>query len=359
MLYELSQFGFEVGVLTYKKALGELEPSRIPNLYQSLRELLIDEVYSDIVSESPAVEELSMRIRGEVPIHRMEKQEAFKYVSGVDAGSQILNLASRRYAVLSALVYSVPSGRKYYLNPEAVSFPYTSVGEKYLGVINIRREAKLYETALSFIESHNGVELLLLDGPLAFSNWWSMSGSKDDRLRLISSINRVIEKCQDKNITLAGIVKRPSARYLVYILDLQRKTDLPDSYLLHHTLMPGERTEIFSPRAAVRKTVRNAPFMDSISCPIYSFYCRPSKDWDITPVRVDIPAFSLDYLEDIADYCYSSSYWSGIPLPILRADEEVKITKRFIREVYGDLICKVSRENGEIGCLVPYWGERI
>ena len=346
-------------MLTYKKVLGEMNPSpSVPSLYQSLRELLMNEVCEDIVTTSPVIEKLTLRIREQVPIYEMKKQESFIHVSGVDAGSQILSLASRRYAVLSALVYSLPSGQTFFEAPETLSFPYTSSGAKYLGVVNIKRETKLYETALSFIEADKGVELLLLDGPLAFSNWWSMSGSKEDRQRLIESINNVVEKCQDENIILAGIVKRPSARYLMYILDLQRETDLPDSYLLHHTLLPGERTEIFSPRAAVRKTVRDAPFMDGINCPIYSFYCRPSKEWSITPVRVDLPAFSLDYIDEIADYCFSSSYWSGIPLPILRADEEVKITKRFIREVYGDLVCKVGRESGELGYLVPYWGER-
>ena len=268
-------------MLTYKKVLGEVNPSpSVPSLYQSLRELLMNEVCEDIVTASPLVEKLTLRIREQVPIYEMKKQDSFTHVSGVDAGSQILSLASRRYAVLSALVYSLPSGRTFFEAPETLSFPFTSNGANYIGVVNIKRETKLYETALSFIEADKGVELLLLDGPLAFSNWWSMSGSKEDRRRLIESINKVVERCQDENIVLAGIVKRPSARYLMYILDLQRETDLPDSYLLHHTLMPGERTEIFSPRAAVRKTVRDAPFMDGINCPIYSIANFPFLDED-------------------------------------------------------------------------------
>jgi len=351
--------GIRVEVLTYKKVVGEVKPPpSVSSLYLSLRDILLEDVCSDIIEDSPAVQELASRIRAKIPIYKMNKHEAFKRVAGVDAGSQILPLASRRYAVMSALVYSLPSGSKYFLEPESLSFPYTSAGEKYLGVVNIRREAKLYETACRFIEDKGAVDLLLIDGPLAFSNWWKMAGEPRDRQRLIKAINKLVILCQETDTLLAGVVKRPSARYLVFNLDLQRETDLPDSYLLHHALMPGERTEIFSPRTAVRKAVQDTPFMDAIRCPIYSYYCRPSKDWSITPVRIDIPAFSLGHLDEILDYCYSTSFWNGIPLPILKADEEVKITKRFIKEVYGDMISRVGRETGDLEYLVPYWGER-
>ena len=351
--------GIRIEVLTYKKVIGEAKPPlSVSSLYLSMRDLLLEDVCSDIGQISPIVHNLASRIRAKVSLFKMNKQEAFTYVAGVDAGSQILPLASRRYAVISALVYSLPSGTKYYLEPESISFPYTSAGEKHLGVVNIRREAKLYETACSYIEEKGTVDLLLIDGPLYFSNWWKMAGKPTDRKRLIDAINDLVTLCQETDTVLAGIVKRPSARYLVYNLDLQHETDLPDSFLLHHTLKPGERTEVFSPRTAVRKAVRDTPFMDAIRCPIYSYYCKLSKDWSITPVRVDIPAFSLGHLEDIANYCYSTSFWNGIPLPILKADEEVKITKRFIKEVYGDMISRVSRETIGLEYLVPYWGER-
>lgn len=351
--------GIRVEVLTYKKVVGEAKPSpSVSNLYLSLRKLLLEEVCSDIVEDSPEVQDLAKRIRAEIPIYSMKKREVFTHTAGVDAGSQILPLASRRYAVISALVYSLPSCAKHYLEPESMSFSYNSSGDKYQGVVNIRREAKLYETACSFIENKETVELLLIDGPLAFSNWWKMSGESIDRTRLLDAINKLVTLCQETNTILAGVVKRPSARYLMYSLDMQKETDLPDSFILHHTLTPGERTEVFSPRTAIRKAVRNTPFMDAIKCPIYSYYCRISSDWSITPIRVDIPAFNLGYINEIADYCYSTSFWSGIPLPILKADEEVKITKQFIKEVYGDAISRVGRETGELEYLVPYWGER-
>ena len=97
--------------------------------------------------------------------------------------------------------------------------------------------------------------------------------------------------------------------------------------------------------------------MDAIGHPVYSFYIRLSREWSIPPVRIDLPAYCLGSLDDVADYCYGSSVWRGIPLPIVRADEEVKISKRFIGEVYRDIVGRVGRNTGELSHLAPYWGE--
>jgi hypothetical protein len=348
-------------VLTYQdKTRAEedrLDPRPRLNLYLSIRNLLLDEVTSHVEEDSPAVKSLASRIRGEMEIFTTTKRQPFSEVAGADAGSQVLPLASRRYAVISALVYSIPSGNRFFLEPESFSFPYTAEGEKMKGVVNVRREAKLYETACSFVKDGPGIQLLLLDGPLAFSNWWSIAGREADRQRLIDAVRRLLTLCMEEGIAVAGVVKRPSARYLVYSLGLQRETELPDSFLMLHTLQPGERTDIFSPRSAIRKAVKASPFMDAVGHPIYSFYARLSREWSIPPVRIDLPAFCLGQLEDVADYCHGSSFWEGIPLPIVRADEEVKISKRFMGEVYRDIVGRVGRLSGEVSHLAPYWGE--
>jgi len=348
-------------MLTYRGKLedGERvdEKASGPSLYLCIRNLLIDEVTGDVERDSPTVKALASRLRQEMSFYSMTKRDPFRVVAGADAGSQVLPLASRRYAVISALVYSLPSGARFFLQPESISLPYTLAGEKLKGVVNVRREAKIYETARSFLEGEPGIDLLLIDGPLAFSNWWSMAGRERDRQRLIDAVNVLLDLCRGRGVALAGVVKRPSARYLIYDMGLQDETELPDAFLLLHALEPGERTDIFCPRTAIRRAVRSSIFMDSVICPIYSFYGRFSSDWSIPPVRIDLPDFTLGLLDDVADYCYGSSYWSGIPLPIVRADEEVRISKRFIGEVYGDIVSRVGRRRGEVSQLAPYWGE--
>jgi hypothetical protein len=346
---------------TFQKRSAEdgesLDLSTNSNLFFSIRNLLMEAVTGDVEEESAVVREIAARLRKELLLKEMKKREPFTEVAGVDAGSQVLPLASRRYAVISALVYSLPSGSRFFLPPESLSSSYAEAGERFNGVVNVRREAKLYETARSFIGEGHDVELLLVDGPLAFSNWWSIAGFEPDRRRLVDSVSGLLDDCRDAGVAVAGVVKRPSARYLVYTMGLQGLTDLPDSFLMLHTLRTGERTDIFSPRSAMRSAVSASPFMDAIGHPVYSFYGRFSGEWSIPPARIDLPDFSLGRLDDVADYCYGSSFWCGIPLPIVRADEEVRISKRFIGEIYGDILSRVGRGNGEVSHLAPYWGE--
>ncbi len=325
------------------------------NLGLSLRKLILDEITENVFTQTPKVNELSTRIREEMFITPLEKKEKYVNVVGVDAGSQIIPLASMQYAVIGALAYAMPKGKRFFLNPESLSQPY-STQRSFKGTVDIRREARLYETAYRYLENSDA-ELVLIDGPLAYSNFWQNSGEETDRQRLINAVNRLLRRCREKGITIAGIVKRPSARYLIHFLGLDKETDLTDSFLMLHTLESGEMTEIFSPRMGLRMATRSSPLMDAVDSPIYSSYVRLSKEWQIPPIRIDIPDYCLDQLDDVANYCYSTSYWNGIPYPIVKADEAVKVTKRFISDVYSEVLGRVSRVNGEITQVAPFWGE--
>jgi len=350
-----------VKVLAYKRknqlyaAMETWAPT--PNLSLSLRNLLLTEITSDILEEGPHVKELAARIRAENTFYSIRKSEAYRRVTGVDAGSQIIPLASRQYAVLGALAYSLHDGHRFFLQPESFSQPYSLVGDRFPSTVNLRREAKLYETATRFLDEHGGTELLLIDGPLAFSNVWMNAGREEDRRRLIDAVNGLLKKCKRLGVVIVGVVKRPSARYLIHYIGLQDDTDLPDSFLMLHTLEPGQRTDIFAARTAMRMASRGSGFMDSVDEPIYSFYARLTGEWSILPIRVDLPAFCLSEIDDVANYCYATSLYNGVPLAIVKADEAVKVTRRFISDVYSEIVTRVGREVGEVSQLAPYWGE--
>ena len=97
--------------------------------------------------------------------------------------------------------------------------------------------------------------------------------------------------------------------------------------------------------------------MSLLDIPIYCFYGKMTKEWSFPPIRVDLPANNLSALDDIADYCYGTAINTGVPFPLVKADEEVKISRQFMAEVYGEIVCKVSRCIGEVRGLAPYWGE--
>lgn len=327
------------------------------NVCLSIRELIINEISNNVINDKPKIMELSDKIREKFCFFPMTKHESFKIVVGTDASSQILPLAAQSYGIISALSYMLPHGETFYLPPESFILHKNLNSVKFKNVINIRREAKLYETAKAFLEFHPETELLLIDGPLVFSDWWLLSGDKRDKNRLIKAVENLLHVCNKSRVAIAGVVKRPSARYLMYHLGLDQYSSFSDSYILLHTLHPGERTDLFSPQLALKNISYPSLIMDAIGASIYSFYARMSKEWSIPPIRIDVPNYCLEQIDDIADYCYASSITKGIPLPIVKADEEVKISRRFVSEVYSEIIGCISRNDGEIRQLAPFWGE--
>ena len=192
-------------MLSLEERAGVVEGAKRPSgsLSLSIRDLLLREISSDVASEQPSVAMLAARIREEMSLFPMTKHEAYKQVAGVDAGSQILPLASKRYGVVSALVYSVPEGSKFWMPPESMSLPYGVAGNRFEGMVNARREAKLYETAAVYLRNHKETEFLIVDGPLAFSDWWGVSGCHKDQKRLLDAVNGLLSLSREVNVTVA------------------------------------------------------------------------------------------------------------------------------------------------------------
>jgi len=332
-------------------------PAQANNLSLSLRNLILSEITENVFNETPKINKIVETIRKELEITPLKKVEEYVQVLGVDAGSQVIPLASMQYAVMGAIAYGFPYGRRFFLQPESLSQPYGDSMSHFRSLVDIRREAMLYETACGYIEHYPDVEVVFIDGPLAFSNWWAKVGEESDRQRLIDAVNRLLRMCHKQDIVVAGVVKRPTARHLVHFLGLERETEYTDSFIMLHALEAGERTEVFSPKTGLRMATRSSPIMDAIDAPIYSSYLRISKEWQTPPIRLDLPAYCLDELDEVANYCYATSYWNGLPLPIVKADEEVKVSKRFIADVYSEVLSRVGRVSGEISQLAPFWGE--
>lgn len=97
--------------------------------------------------------------------------------------------------------------------------------------------------------------------------------------------------------------------------------------------------------------------MNLIDHSMYSFYMRSSSNPLLPPIRIDIPEFMLDSVDDLAAYCYSTAIRNGIPLPIIKADEEVRVTKKFVNEVYSELIPRLENRFGASSLAAGVWGE--
>jgi len=341
---------------TLIRSLLKTRATTYPRLCLALRNLILDEVSKDVQNDLLKLPQVVEAIKEKIAICSVDRKIAYNRVAGVDAGSQRVPLASRWFAVIAALVYVLPDAERYFTNPESIKLPYGFSSENFQETVSLRRETKLFETAASFLMNRESVDLVLVDGPLAFGNWWTNKGEKQDRLGLISSINLLLNVCAERGIAVAGVVKRATARYLINYLGLRQQTALSDAFVLLQTLKPGERTDVFSPREALRRTVRAAPFMDRIDYPIFSFYLRSSSSSLSPPIRVDVPKFMLKSVDAIASYCYATAVHEGIPLPIVKADEEVKVTKNFVDAIYAELIPRLENRFGASSMAAGIWG---
>jgi len=342
--------GSQISSLLKKRA------TTYPRLCLALRNVILNEVSKDAQKDLLRLPQVISTIKEKINLYSVEHKIAYNKVAGVDAGSQRVPLASRWFAVIAALVYRLPNAERYFTNPEVIRLPYSFSGEKFHEIVSLRREAKLFETSVSFLMNREPVDLILIDGPLAFGNWWVNKGEKQDRSALISSINLLLNLCAEKDVAVAGVVKRGTARYLINYLGLRQTTSLSDAFVLLQTLKPGERTDIFSPREALKRTMRAAPFMDRIGHHIFSFYMRSSSNYLSPPIRIDIPEFMLGSVDALASYCYSTAVRDGIPLPIVKADEEVRVTKRFVGEIYSELIPRLENRFGASSLAAREWG---
>lgn len=315
-----------------------------PKFCLMVREVVLERLLANAENDNALIKGIIEEVKGRGRFYPIDTSTTIKLVAGADAGSYVFPLSSRYLAVISSVVHRLPESRCYFLKPVAVEHPHVISDEKFDEILCLNREAFLFRAATQYIKSNSDeVELLLVDGPLAFSNWFSCIGREEDRQFLASCVNDLLDYCERAGICVAGVVKRATARCYLKHLGLEQKTVLSDSSVLIHVLRKGYRTELFSPASS---------FMDRINFLIDSFYARFSADDIISPVRIDMPKFSEGSVDDVASYCYIKAHFLGIPLPITKADEDARLAKRFMREIYAEALSKAKRRFGSISWLL-------
>ena len=88
---------------------------------------------------------------------------------------------------------------------------------------------------------------------------------------------------------------------------------------------------------------------------------------DMTPYRIDIGGIAtkgdrLDTDLIVKSLGFIKNYMTslGIPFPILKVDEEVKLSRRLIREIYDDMRYRyLNRRKGKMLTIKAIWGEYL
>ncbi len=283
-------------------------------------------------------------------------------IAVVDGGSNIISLNAGFLGIVASLGIIVEGDRvvrRVVAEPEIVPSNPEELGlyetlDQIVSVLDKIREAKVFETATKLLNWNP--ELLIIDGPLIPYGALAKVATelrieKAALKRYRGAVIRLHRESLKTKTSVIGFVKRPRSKYLREILGFK---DIYDHVVLSATLREGEYYP--NPPMEVPASPEWFHELDIVKLvrevkPKFTFI-RMNKS--LPPFRVDFGHLTRGYAE-ILNYLYSTRTRDGIPYVIMKADEEVKITRKLIRELYEDALhsCIVKYFEKGFHTLIP------
>lgn len=314
--------------------------------------------------EKPGLNELGARI-GKAAVSGAT--ESFDRIAVVDGGSNILSLNIGYIGVVVAVGVLIAGNRIEYRvlgEPEIVpsdprELPLYENPDMIGDIADKLREALVFETARRLLK--HKPDLLIVDGPIipygALAKKTIGSSSEEYAWkRYRESVINLHRESVESEVNVIGFVKRPRSKYI----SMKLGVDGFDHVLLSKYIDSGEyapdppweldyTTEYFHEKevAEIIKSIR----------PRYTYIRLTSST---PPYRVDIAHVVRSYRE-ILSYLYRSRTREGIPYPLMKADEDTKLTRKLVRELYEDAlhnyIVRYARDNPDkIIPILPEYG---
>lgn len=314
----------------------EEEIKTYPELVKKIREELEKKLSEKASEFCKSLSKIMDSIHGRIVGDRWR----FDRIAAADAGSSTIPLGDTMIAILAALYVKLDrSGFKRGLaNPLILEQGLDEDDETFMSRVDNMREMMLMKIAEKTVDD---VDLLIIDGPLIPIPRF--------RGEYLDAIRMLVERCEERDIALAGFVKRPQQRFISKELGLGSR--FRDSTILSAVLSAGECYP-WPPRdryeSRVKLTFRYT-------------YLKTISDRRILPFRIDFPSYISDETaETILSYFLSTCDPSkGVPAMVMMADEEVKISKRLIRDLYAEVLeSLISRfPERSWGSIMIRWGE--
>jgi len=268
------------------------------------------------------------------------RQREFRSVAAVDGGSGILSFADKEVGFIAAIAV-IDDGKQHVRRIAKPKILTQQEGEEegeFSDRLDVERETLLIELARKI----TNVDLLIIDGPLIPRPKYTGE--------YLLQLKSLIDESEKDGRMLVGFVKRPQSRFLV-TEDFGGK-GLYDRTILSAILERGEAYP-WPPRIRELKSVPPAKYT----------YLRLMDPPSPSVFRLDFPAYLDDEgIHDILSYVLrTSDPVLGVPALLMKADEEVKISKRLVAELYRECFENlVGRFDPKLWSpLAPRWGERI
>lgn len=260
-------------------------------------------------------------------------------VAAVDGGSSILSFADIDVAFIAALAV-IDDGevfRRRLIQPKLLTQGYGEPEGDFADRVDVERETMMLELAQRVIREES-LDLLVVDGPLIPRPKYV--GEYVLQLKTLLSLA--------SETKVIGFVKRPQSRYL-------SKLSLTDRALLSTCLEKFSA----SPWPPSTATV----FEDVTDTTVRYTYLRLLEEPEAGVFRIDMhPSISDTTAYEILSYlAYTSDPQKGPPSILMKADEEVKVSRRLVAELYRSCFTTVaSKAEPRLWApLILRWGERV
>jgi len=314
----------------------EEEIKTYPELVKRIREKLERKLSEKASEFSKSLSKIVESIQGRAVGDRWR----FDKIAAADAGSSTITLGDTMMAILAALYVKLDGSRfeRGLADPIILEQGMDESDEDFMAKVDNARETMLMRIAARAVDD---VDLLIVDGPLIPIPRF--------RGEYLEAVRRLVNRCEEKSVVLAGFVKRPQQRFISMELNLRSK--FRDSTILSAVLSAGECYP-WPPRdhyvRRVRLTFRYT-------------YLKTISDRRILPFRVDFPSYISDETaESVLSYILSTcDPMRGVPAMVMMADEEVKLSKRLIRDLYAEALESIISRFPEKswGSVMARWGE--
>jgi hypothetical protein len=278
-----------------------------------------------------------LRVSGHPVEHKTAR---FRGVVGaVDGGSMIIPFADKLVGVASAL--AVRSREQYERRILEPSIMLQEGGEEdggFMDRVDVERETMVMGLANEILDS-GWADLLIVDGPLI------------PRPKYVGEylyqLGRLLERAEREGRLTMGFVKRPQSAFL----DEFGETGFMDRAILASALESGQ-VYPWPPRThAVKFFELKYTYLKMLNPPLSGVF------------RLDFPKHLSDeeIMEVIGYLAGSADPQSGVPAILMKADEEVKMSRRLMIELYRDCFMKVATDLDPRlwSPLAPRWGEML
>jgi len=285
----------------------------------------------------------------------------YERVCVVDGGSSVFPLNAGYIGVVVAVAVLIEGSRvadRIVAEPEIVpGNPHEVDAYETLdligSVVDKVREALVFETAVKALNWNP--ELLIVDGPIipygALAKIVARTRSEFEAWeRYRSAVLKLHGEASSKSVDVIGFVKRPRTRLLAGRAGFRGF----DHVYLSRELKPGEYAPDPPQRVAELREYFHEPEVFQVveKADLRFTYFRLTSS--TPPFRVDFAHTARDY-RDVLAYLYRTRTREGVPYPVMKADEDTKITRKLARELYEDILhtYAVERARGDPEKLIP------